>query len=79
MAAGIARAPQANALRVDDVLVFEEADRAPPIGDLTPWVDILARRAVTGAEVAVIVQEDDKAVGGEFLGESLQAGSFTPA
>ena len=73
VAAGIARAPEADALGVDDVEAFEVADGAPPIGDLTPRIDVLARQALAGAEAAVVVQQHDEARLGKRLRKRLDA------
>ena len=53
----IARAPEANASRIDDVETFEEGDGASPVRNLTPRIDFVARRAFARAEAAMVVQQ----------------------
>jgi hypothetical protein len=79
VAARVARAPEADPLRVDGVVRLEEADGAPPVGDLAPRVDVLARQPVAGAEAAVVVQQDDEAAFAKASAKGSRPCSFTPA
>jgi len=72
VAAGVACAPQPDAFGIGLGAVLEERDRAPPVGDLAPGIDIVARLAVAGAEPAVIVHEHDEPVVSERLREALE-------
>jgi hypothetical protein len=73
MPAGIAAAPQADPLRVDIGLAFQEGGRPAPVDDLNPRVDVVAWRAVAGSEPAVVVHQNYEARGGEEAGEALQS------
>ena len=70
--AGIAAAPQADPLRVDVGLGFQEGDGPAPVGDLHPRVDVVARRAVAGSEPAMVVHQHHEPGVGEQAGEALQ-------
>jgi hypothetical protein len=60
VAVRIARAPVANVGGIDDVETFEEADGATPIRNLTPRINVVARRAFARAEAAMVVQQQDE-------------------
>src|ERR1700722_12408896 len=72
MAAGIARAPQTDAVDVAAVDRFKKTNHAPPIGDLPPRIDVAAGNAAARPEAAVIMDNDDEARLGEALGEAAQ-------
>jgi len=46
MATGIARAPDADAVRIDLGQGFEEGNGPSPVGDLVPGVDIMTDSAI---------------------------------
>jgi hypothetical protein len=71
MAAGETRAPQADALRINDVQALRVADGPPPVGNLAPRVGILPRQALAGAEATVVVKQNDEARFGEGPCEGL--------
>lgn len=79
MAAGIAGAPQADPIGVDLGPALQVGDGAAPVRDLPPGVDVLPGKAVAGAEVAVVVQQDGEARLGEGPREGLQAVVPDPA
>src|SRR5262249_43546072 len=58
--AGIAGSPDANMSRIDFRLVLKKRNRAPPIGDLLPRVDISALRAITRSEIPMVMNEHDE-------------------
>jgi hypothetical protein len=78
VAARVAATPQADPLRVDLGPGLQKGDGASPVGDLLPWVDVLARLAVAGAEVAVVVKQHDEAVLRECCCERLDPMLFDP-
>ncbi|GAA3352881.1 hypothetical protein GCM10017744_003760 [Streptomyces antimycoticus] len=70
MSTGIAGAPQADPVGVDFGTRFQIGDGAPPVLDLPPGVDVLARGAVAGTEGAVVVDQSDETGLGERGGEA---------
>ena len=69
MAPGIAGAPQSDPLRIHLGPGFQIGDRATPIADLPPGIDVLTRFAAADAEAPVIVEQHHEAGIGEGLGE----------
>ena len=61
MTARVARAPDADPLRVDAVQRLHERDRVAVVADLHPRVQLLPRRPFAVPEIAVVVGEDDMA------------------
>jgi hypothetical protein len=59
VAAGEARAPRADAPRVDAFERLQERDRVAVVAHLQPRIELLPRLAVALTEVAVVVGEDD--------------------
>src|SRR5438876_3180856 len=59
VAARVARAPDADPLRVDAVQRLRERDRVAVVADLHPRVQLLPRRPFAVPEIAVVVGEDD--------------------
>jgi hypothetical protein len=68
MATSIAGAPQSNPLRIYLRPRFQIGDRATPVGDLSPGINILTRLAATAAETPVIVEEHHETGVGKSLG-----------
>src|SRR5262249_61592621 len=59
--------------RIDFRLVLKKRNRAPPIGDLLPRVDISALRAITRSEIPMVMNEHDETGLCEGPREWLQA------
>lgn len=74
--ARVARAPETNAILVHLRPLLEPGNRAPPIADLLPGVDVMSRFAAAATEIAVIMQQHDKSGIREGLGEGFEAMVF---
>src|ERR1700747_1396635 len=73
MAPGIAGAPDADTNGINFGLALEKRNRAPPIGDLLPRVDIPALYPVAGPETAMIMDQHDETGFREGACESFYA------
>ena len=73
MAPGIAGAPEADLSGINFGLALEKRNRAPPIGDLLPRVDIPALCPITCPEMAMIMDQHDKTGFRESPCKSFQA------
>src|SRR5580692_1512272 len=73
MPSGIARTPQSDAVRVNFWTAFEIRDRATPVSNLSPWINVLARFTATSAEGPMIVQQHDKTGVSESLSKLREA------
>jgi hypothetical protein len=71
MAASVARTPYSDLSCID--ARFQERDRAPPIGDLAPGIDVVSNGSIARAEILVVVHEGNKTRLGEGAGEALEA------
>lgn len=57
-------------------LHFEEGDCPAPVGDLSPWIDVVAGGAFAAAKVSVVMDEDDESFSGEGACEVVQTVFF---
>src|SRR5580692_8045723 len=73
MPSGIARTPQSDAVRVNFWTAFEIRDRATPVSNLSPWINVLARFTAASAESPMIVQQHDKTGVSESLSKLREA------
>src|SRR4029077_770229 len=73
MPSGIARPPQSDAVRVNFWTAFEIRDRATPVSNLSPWINVLARFTAASAEGPMIVQQHDKTGVSESLSKLREA------
>src|ERR1700747_2314740 len=73
MAPGIAGAPDADTNGINFGLALKKGNRAPPIGDLLPRVDIPALCPIAGPEMAMIMDQHDKTGFRETPCKSFQA------
>src|ERR1700722_17764732 len=73
MATSIAGAPQSDPLRIYLGPGFQIGDRATPIGDLPPGINVLSRFAATDAKGPVVVEQHHEAGVSEGLGEPCDA------
>jgi hypothetical protein len=72
VAAAVAGSPYPDAVGLDLREGLRVGDRVAVVADLRPRVDLLARLAVAGAEVAVVEHQRPKATGGERLTEAVE-------
>jgi hypothetical protein len=72
MGAAVTGAPHADAVGGELRARLGVGDRVAVVADLLPGVDLLARLAVAGAEIAVVEHQRPQPPGGERLGEVVQ-------
>ena len=72
MGAAVAGPPHPDAVGVDLGAGLGPGDRVAVVAHLGPGVDLLARLAVAGPEVAVVEHQRPQPAGGEHLGEAVQ-------
>jgi hypothetical protein len=53
-------------------MALQIGDRPAPVGNLPPWVHVVARLAIAVAEPAMVVHQHHESRVGEHAGESLQ-------